>query len=355
MAERYLVTGAAGFIGSRVSQILLDAGHIVLGVDNLNAAYDPRLKDWRLAQLIRLPRFQFKRLDITDSAALERLFRESTIQSNLAEVGGSDNNGSERDGLVSGTSEALFGAVFNLAARAGVQSSVEDPHVYLRTNAEGTLNLLELCRQYGVRKFVLASTSSLYGAHNTVPFSEDADTSRPLSPYTASKKAAEALAFSYHHLHKIDVSVLRYFTVYGPAGRPDMSVFRFIRQIAEGEPITLFGDGEQQRDFTYVDDIARGTVAAATPLGFEVINLGGDRLTTLNSLIGQIAQLVGRQPIIERRQAHPADVPATWANVQKAKRLLSWTPQISLEEGLRRTVAWYRENRQMAMQLILGG
>jgi UDP-glucuronate 4-epimerase len=232
---------------------------------------------------------------------------------------------------------------------------VEDPHTYLHTNAAGTLNLLELCRRHGVSKFVLASTSSLYGAHNTVPFSEEAETSQPLSPSAASKKAAEVLAFTYHHLHKLDVSVLRYFTVYGPAGWPDMSVFRFIRQIAEGESIVLFGDGEQKRDFTYVDDVAHGTVAAVKSLGFQVINLGGDRLTSMNSLIAQIAQIVGRQPIIERQPAHPADMPATWANVQKAKCLLGWTPQISLEEGLRRAVTWYRENRQLAMQLNLGG
>ncbi|HTQ40666.1 MAG TPA: NAD-dependent epimerase/dehydratase family protein [Pirellulales bacterium] len=333
MAQRYLVTGAAGFIGSKVCQILLDAGHAVVGVDNLNASYDPRLKEWRLAQLTPLPRFQFQRIEMTDSGALEKIFAEY----DGGAVGGSP-----------------FAAVLNLGARAGVQPSVDDPLVYLRTNAEGTLNLLELCRRQGVPKFVLASTSSLYGGHNQVPFSEDADTSRPLSPYAASKKAAEALAFTYHHLHKLDVSVLRYFTVYGPAGRPDMSVFRFIRKISEGEPITVFGDGQQQRDFTYVDDVARGTVAALKPLGFEVINLGGDRLTSLNSLIAQIAELVGRQPIIERRSAHPADVLATWANISKASQLLSWTPQISLEEGLRRTMSWYRENRPLAMQISLG-
>jgi UDP-glucuronate 4-epimerase len=279
-----------------------------------------------LAQLARLPQFQFQRLELTDFTAMKRLFNEPAAHNILAEGEGSENKRSVGGDRVRDTRDAPFAAVFNLGARAGVQPSVEDPHIYLRTNAEGTLNLLELCRRHGVSKFVLASTSSLYGAHNTVPFSEDADTSQPLSPYTASKKAAEVLAFSYHHLHKIDVSVLRYFTVYGPAGRPDMSVFRFIRQIAEGEPIVLFGDGEQKRDFTYVDDVARGTVAAVMPLGFEVINLGGDRLTSMNSLIGQIAQIVGRQPIIEHWPPHPAVVPATWANVQKAKRLLDWTP-----------------------------
>ncbi|HZZ26626.1 MAG TPA: NAD-dependent epimerase/dehydratase family protein [Pirellulales bacterium] len=333
MAERYLVTGVTGFIGNVVCRLLLDAGHVVVGVDNLNAAYDPKLKEWRLAQLTSLPCFQFHRLDFTDLTAIEQVFENSA---------GHD------------AKTPTFAGVLHLGARAGVQPSVDDPLIYLRTNTEGTLNVLELCRRHGVPKFVLASTSSLYGAHNQVPFSEDADTSRPLSPYAATKKAAEALAFTYHHLHKIDVSIVRYFTVYGPAGRPDMSIFRFIRWIAEGVPIALTGDGEQKRDFTYVDDIARGTVAALKPLGFEVINLGGDRLTSMNSAIGQIAKLLGREPIINRRPMHPADVPATWANVDKAKRLLGWTPQISLEEGLRRTVAWYQENRDLAMQLSLG-
>lgn len=331
MSKSYLVTGAAGFIGSKVSQLLLEAGHTVFGIDDLNGAYDVRLKEWRLARLAKSPGFQFERLDINDFESLARYFQS-----------------------VAGAGSVKLSAVLDLAARAGVQPSVIDPWVYLRTNAEGTLNLLELARRHGVGKFVLASTSSVYGANSPVPFSEDADTSQPLSPYAASKRAAESLAFTYHHLHKIDVGVVRYFTVYGPAGRPDMSVFRFIRRIDQGEPITVFGDGLQERDFTYVDDIARGTVAALAEVGYEIINLGGDRLTSLNSLIEQIAALVGRQPIINRRAPHPADVPATWADVRKAKRLLDWTPQIPLEEGLSRTVAWYRENRELALSLNLG-
>jgi UDP-glucuronate 4-epimerase len=247
-----------------------------------------------------------------------------------------------------------FSAVVNLAARAGVRPSVENPRVYYQANCDGTLNLLELCRRYGVRKFLVASTSSLYGAHNPVPFREDADTDRPLSPYAASKKAAETLAYTYHYLHGLDVSIPRYFTVYGPAGRPDMSIFRFIRRIAEGEPIVVFGDGSQSRDFTYVDDIARGTIAALEPLGYEVINLGGDRPTRLSAMIEQIAELVGRQPRVEYRPAHPADVPATWAEIGKARRLLGWSPQISVQEGLRRSVAWYQENRRTALPLELG-
>ena len=333
MSERYLVTGAAGFIGSQVSRLLLEAGHEVVGVDNVNSAYDPRLKEWRLDQLAALPRFRLERVDIGDLAALERVFAEAQRQ-----AGGN----------------APFAAVLNLAARAGVRPSVADPWVYFQTNGDGTLNLLELCRRYGVRKFVLSSTSSLYGAHNPIPFAEDADTNRPLSPYAASKKAAEAISFTYHHLHGLDVTVLRYFTVYGPAGRPDMSVFRFMRKIAEGQPITVFGDGLQQRDFSYIDDIARGTVAALRPIGFDVINLGGDRPIRLDYVIEQIGELVGRQPIIQYAPAHPADVPATWANVAKAARLLAWQPQVSLEEGLRRTADWYRQNREMILPLDLG-
>jgi len=307
--------------------MLLDTGHEVVGIDNLNDAYDPTLKQWRLAQLASRQTFQFYELDICNRSALDSVFAERQA--------------------------APFSAVLNLAARAGVRPSVEDPWPYFRTNAEGCLNLLDLCRRYGVAKFVLASTSSLYGSHNAVPFREDDDTNRPLSPYAASKKAAEAIAFSYHHLHQIDVSVLRYFTVYGPAGRPDMSVFRFVRQIAEGEPITVFGDGTQQRDFTYVDDIARGTIAALVPLGYEVINLGGDRPVELNAVIQQIAELFGRQPAVQSRPAHAADVPATWASIEKARSLLDWSSQTTVEQGLRSCVEWYRSNRSMAQGIRL--
>ena len=335
--KRYLVTGCAGFIASKVTELLLEAGHLVVGVDNLNDAYDPRLKQWRLAQLEPNTNFRFHRVDITDQAALEGLF----------EV---DARSPEADHL----EQRPYSAVINLAARAGVRTSVENPWVYYQANCDGTLNLLEMCRRFGVRKLLLASTSSLYGEHNPVPYREDADTDRPLSPYAASKKAAETLAYSYHYLHGLDVSIPRYFTVYGPAGRPDMSVFRFVRRIAEGEPIVVFGDGTQSRDFTYVSDIARGTIAALKPLGYEVINLGGDRPVKLSAVIEQLAELLGKRPRIEYRPAHPADVPTTWADIDKAARLLDWSPQISLEEGLRRSVAWYRKNRETVLPLELG-
>jgi UDP-glucuronate 4-epimerase len=328
MSERYLVTGCAGFIASKVTDLLLQAGHAVVGVDSLNDAYDPRLKHWRLAQLQGRDNFQFQQLDISDRAAIEPLF-------------------------AAGGSQPPFAAVVNLAARAGVRPSVTNPWVYYEANCDGTLNLLDMCRRSGVRKFLLASTSSLYGLHNTAPYREDADTNRPLSPYAASKKAAEAIAYAYHHLHGIDVSIPRYFTVYGPAGRPDMSVFRFIRRIAEGESIVVFGDGSQSRDFTFVEDIARGTVAALRPVGYEIINLGGDREVQLSWVIAEIARLLGKKPVIEYRPVHPADVPSTRADVSKAARLLGWRPEISIEEGLRRAVEWYFANRDLAKSLEL--
>ncbi len=340
MPDRYLLTGCAGFIAARVAELLLDAGHEVAGIDNLNDAYDPRLKHWRLKRLMGRPRFLFHELDIADRAKLERFFARVATSRGQTPAG-------ER-------LDVPFAAVINLAARAGVRASVENPWVYYQANCDGTLNLLEMCRRYGIRKFLLASTSSLYGAHNPVPYREDADTSRPLSPYAASKKAAETLAYTYHYLYGLDVSVVRYFTVYGPAGRPDMSVFRFVRRIAEGEPIVVFGDGSQQRDFTYVDDIARGTVAALAPLGYEVINLGSDRPVALSHVIQQISALVGRPAQIEHRPAHPADVPATWADITKARRLLDWSPRVSLEDGLARCVAWYRQNRDFVLPLALG-
>ncbi len=319
----YLVTGAAGFIGSYVARLLLEQGHRVLGLDNLNAAYDPVLKEWRLKELRAAPGFSFQRVDISDREALEEAW-----------------------------GDAQFEAVINLAARAGVRQSVRDPWVYLQTNITGTLNLLELCRQRGVGKFVLASTSSLYGAHNPRPFREDADTSRPLSPYAASKGAAEMLCHSYHHLYGLDVTVLRYFTVYGPAGRPDMSIFRFVQWISEGRPVIIYGDGRQERDFTFVEDIARGTVAALRPLGFQVINLGGDRPYPLLDVIHKIESLVQAEAQLQWRPAAPADVRATWADISKAHELLDWAPHTGLDEGLKACVDWYRSERQWASQVV---
>jgi len=241
-----------------------------------------------------------------------------------------------------------------LAARAGVPQSVVDPWAYFETNLTGTLNLLELCRRHGVGKFVLASTSSLYGAHNRMPYREDADTSRPLAPYAASKKAAETLCYTYRHLHGLDVTVLRYFTVYGPAGRPEMSLFRFVQKISEGRPITVTGDGTQSRDFTFVDDIARGTIAALRPVGYDIINLGSDKPVVLNDAIRLIESLTGQPAQVRRQPAHPADVKASWADVTRAGQVLDWKPQVSFADGVKAAVDWYQTERAWVSQIDTG-
>lgn len=321
----YLVTGVAGFIASKVAEFLLADGHTVVGVDNLNDAYDVRLKHWRLAQLEGKPGFEFHRLDITNRPELRELWELRGI--------------------------APFDAVINLAARAGVRQSVENPWVYFETNTTGTLNLLELCREFRVKKFVLASSSSLYGNDPALPWREDADTNRPISPYAASKKAAETLCYTYYYLYGIDVTVFRYFTVYGPAGRPDMMPFRLAQWVSEGRPVTVYGDGQQSRDFTYVDDIARGTIAGLKPLGYEVINLGSDTPVVLMDAIRLMEELVGRTAVLEYKPRHPADVTATWAEIGKAEHFLDWRPQKTFEDGVRHLVTWYHDNRSWAKDI----
>lgn len=322
---RYLVSGAAGFIAGRVSEMLLEDGHSVFGIDNLNEAYDPRMKAYRLAQLEAQPGYAFKKLDIADKTAVSAL-----------------------------EAHGPFDAVINLAARAGVRASVADPWVYVDTNTTGTLNLLELCRHNAIPKFILASTSSIYGADAPLPTPETADSSRPLQPYAASKKAAEAMAHAYHFLFGTDITVLRFFTVYGPAGRPDMSVFRFVRWIYEGETLHLNGDGSQSRGFTYVDDIARGVIQALKPVGYEIVNLGGHENITMNELIELIEHKTGKKASIEHHPFPAADMHANLADVSKARRLLGWEPVVSLEDGIERAIRWYEEERAWASRLEIG-
>lgn len=312
--KKVLVTGAAGFIASKVCEFLLEDGVEVVGIDNLNDYYDVELKQERLKVLEGRPGFQFQVLDIEDQKALHKLF--STHQ---------------------------FDTVFNLAARAGVRYSIENPHIYMTTNAHGTLNLLENMREFKVKKFILASTSSLY-AGQAMPFSEELPVNTPISPYAASKKAAEVMSYTYHHLYQIDVSVVRYFTVYGPAGRPDMSPYIFTEAILKGEEVPVFGDGTQARDFTYVDDIARGTILAAKPLGYEIINLGGgNNPHSLNQMIEYIEKLTGKKANPRFGKKVAADMDVTWADISKAKKLLNWKPEIGFEEGFKRLVNWHQE------------
>ncbi len=312
----YLVTGTAGFIASRTAQLLLDAGHTVVGVDNMNDYYDVRLKQYRQQQLEGVKNFTFEQLDIEQLGPLDELF-----------------------------SAHQFDAVLNLAARAGVRYSMENPFVYVSTNTVGTLNLLELMRKHGVKKLVLASTSSLY-AGQPMPFTEDLPVNTPISPYAASKKAAEQMTYAFHHLYGIDATIVRYFTVFGPAGRPDMCIFRFIKWIDEGVPMELFGDGSQSRDFTHVDDIARGTIAALKPVGYEIVNLGGGRNPiALTVIIAKLEELLGKKAQYDHKPFHIADIKETWADISKAERVLGWKPQIGIDEGLRQCVDWYKANK----------
>lgn len=310
-----VVTGCAGFIGWKTALGLLERGDAVLGIDNMNDYYDPKMKEWRLLTLLNKPNFEFQKLDIGNYESLKSLLKGKKIE-----------------------------AIINLAARAGVRASVENPWIYLDTNITGTLNLLELCKDNGIRKFVQASTSSIYGLEE-MPFSEDIKTDRPLAQYPATKKGAEVLCYSYHYLYGIDISIPRYFTVYGPAGRPDMSIFQFMRRINEDMPIRIFGDGKQKRDFTYVDDIAEGTIRGLKPLGYEIFNLGNNSSVELLYVINLIEDFLGKKAKMEFLPRHPADVPATWADIKRAKELLDWEPKVKIEEGIERTGRWYVENR----------
>ena len=324
--SHYLVTGAAGFIGARTSEMLIEQGHTVVGVDNMNDAYDPRIKEYRLKKLQALKDFEFVRDDISDRKILTR---KSAI------------------------TNRKFDGVINLAARAGVRYSVENPWAFLESNVTGTLNMLEVCHQLGCKKFILASTSSIYGENPEYPTPETASSSEPLQPYAASKKGAEALAHSYHHLYDIDVTVLRYFTVYGPAGRPDLAIFRFVKWIIEGEPVRINGDGKQSRGFTYVDDIGRGTIAALKPLGYEVINLGGHEVITINGLVELVEELTGKKANVQYGPPNLADMYMNQANVTKAREMLGWNPQVRLHEGIKNLIDWYYAEREWAKDVLM--
>ncbi|MFW6276944.1 MAG: GDP-mannose 4,6-dehydratase [Bacteroidota bacterium] len=323
MAE-ILVTGGAGFISSVVAKKLLDKGEKVVAVDNLNDYYDIRLKEQRLAFLKKYKNFTFHQFDIEKKEKTELIFDAHNFKS-----------------------------VINLAARAGVRYSLENPHVYVTTNITGTLNLLEAMSKRNIKQFILASSSSLYAGEG-LPFNETLEVNKPISPYAATKKAAEMMAYTYHSIYDIDTAVLRYFTVYGPYGRPDMSYFRFIKWIDEGIPIELFGDGTQTRDFTYVDDIAEGTIKSLDIKGYEIINLGGGKEpVSIKYMIEKIEEYLGKKAEINYREFQKTDMMHTGADISKAKKVLGWQPETGIDEGLKKTVDWYKENRSWLKEIII--
>ena len=319
---KYLITGAAGFIGARTSEMLINDGHTVVGIDNLNNAYDLRMKEYRLKRLQALSGFDFHKLDISDKTIIEHFKGEK------------------------------FDGVINLAAWAGVRASVKNPWIYVDSNMTGTLNMLELCRHSGLGKFIVASTSSIYGENPPYPTPESASSNEPLQPYAASKKGAEAMTHAYHHLYDIDATIVRFFTVYGPAGRPDLSIFRFVQWISEGRPVRVNGDGEQSRGFTYIDDIARGVISALKPVGYEIINLGGHEVITINNLVKLVEDVVGKKAVIQYGPPDLADMRSNWADVSKARALLGWEPQYTMRAGIEKLVEWYNTERDWAKDIL---
>jgi len=312
---KVLVTGAAGFIGSHVAEALLERGVEVVALDNFNDYYAPARKWANVESALSHPGYRLVEGDVRDEPLLDDLFE------------GAD-----------------FDKVCHIAAMAGVRTSIERPGLYEAVNVRGTLNVLEQCRRHDVGTFVFASSSSVYGADNPVPFREDAVVTHPISPYAATKVAKEALAYTYHHLYGINCTGLRFFTVYGPRGRPDMAPYLFTKWIAAGHPVRQFGDGSSRRDYTFISDIVSGVVAALeASLPYELINLGRGETISLSDFIHLVEEVVGREAVIIQEPTKPGDVPITHADVTKARKLLGYDPQVPVREGMERFWAWYRE------------
>ena len=313
----FLVTGGAGFIGSHVCERLLRAGHAVWAFDDLNNFYAPEIKQDNLRALQTLAKpFEFVHGDLTDRAAIDELF-----------------------------ASARFDQVIHLAARAGVRPSLEQPALYQRVNVEGTVNVLEAARLRGVKKMIIASSSSVYGVNSKIPFSETDPIFSPISPYAASKLACEALGHVYHQVYGMDVVMLRFFTVYGPRQRPDLAIYKFASLISAGQPIPVFGDGSTARDYTYIEDTLEGIMACTRKeFGYEIFNLGESQTVQLNRLIAVLEEALGRKALIHRLPAQPGDVPLTCADVSKARKQLGYEPQITIEKGIARFADWFRQS-----------
>jgi UDP-glucuronate 4-epimerase len=312
-----LVTGGAGFIGSHVVEALLARGERVVCVDNFDSFYDPAIKRANLRAVASHERFSLVEADIRDQGAMAGLFETHRVN-----------------------------RVFHAAARAGVRPSLADPLLYEDVNVRGTITLLEAVRRRPISVFVFASSSSVYGGLTTVPFSETAVVNRPISPYAATKLAGEVICHTYHHLYGLPITCLRFFTVYGPRQRPEMAIHQFVRLIEAGQPVPMFGDGSAKRDFTYIDDIVQGILAALDqPFPYEIFNLGESETIELRALIQLIEQNLGKKARIERLPAQPGDMPVTYADITKAKTLLKYRPSTPVKDGVKRFVEWFRDKR----------
>jgi len=315
----FLVTGGAGFIGSHVCERLLRDGHHVWAFDDLNDFYDPSVKRRNLREIeaLGLP-FKFVHGDLCQPDAVNELFHS-----------------------------VKFDQVIHLAARAGVRPSLDQPALYQRVNVEGTVNILEAARKTGAKKVTIASSSSVYGVNAKVPFAEKDPIFSAVSPYAASKLACEALGHSWHHVYKMDIAMLRFFTVYGPRQRPDLAIHKFTKLIDAGKPIPVFGDGTTARDHTHISDILEGIIACTrNEFGFEIFNLGESQTVTLAELISVIENALGKKAIIDRQPLQPGDVPITFADISKAHKRLGYNPKVKVTEGIPLFVDWFRKNRQ---------
>jgi UDP-glucuronate 4-epimerase len=311
-----LVTGGAGFIGSHLCGRLLREGHRVVCLDNFDDFYNPEIKRRNIQETIGEAQFELIEGDIRDTQVIARIFRGRT-----------------------------FDVVIHLAARAGVRPSIDYPKLYEEVNCQGTINLLDACREFETKNFVFASSSSVYGGNSKVPFSEEDRVDTPISPYGATKRAGELFCYSYHRLFDINITCLRYFTVFGPRQRPEMAIHKFTRLIDGGEKVPMYGDGQSMRDYTYIDDIIDGTLGAISRnKGYEIYNLGESRTIRLTDLIQMLEEALGKTAIIEGCPEQRGDMSITYANIEKARRKLGYAPRVSMEEGIGRFVEWYRQN-----------
>ena len=309
-----LVTGWAGFIGSHLVDRLIADGHTVVGIDNFDDFYDPGIKRRNVAQVLSMGELSVVEGDIRDVHALERCFASGKVDT-----------------------------VIHLAARAGVRPSLRQPELYFDVNVMGTLRLLEMMQKHGVSRMLFASSSSVYGNNPKIPFSETDKVDNPVSPYAASKRAGELLCYTFHHLYQFDVYCLRLFTVYGPRQRPEMAIHQFNRKIMTGEPVVIYGDGTSRRDYTYIEDVVDGFIKSLAVLsGYEILNLGESHTVTLNALVALLEQFAGKKAVIRREPVQPGDVEVTYANIEKARRLIGYDPRWSLERGLGEFVEWFK-------------